>query len=102
MVYKTVRLKIGVANKVRRTVAESGNPFFLMALQHVNRMRRLMKYRAQIDHARLVEQCTEHLEILDLLERGDVADASDKMRKHLSGALKRKSPLARSWARDSY
>jgi DNA-binding GntR family transcriptional regulator len=79
----------------------SGNPFFLMALQRVNRMRRLMEYRAQIDRARLVEQCTEHLEILDLLERGDVADASDKMRQHLSGALKRKSPLARSLASDA-
>jgi len=76
----------------------SGNPFFHMALQRVNRMRRLMEYRAQIDHARLVEQCTEHLQILDLLEAGDVVAASYKMRQHLSGALKRKSPLAWSWA----
>ena len=76
----------------------SGNPFFLMALQRVNRMRRLMEYRADVNHHRLVEQCTEHLEILDLLEAGDNLDASHKMRKHLSGALKRKSPLAWTWA----
>ena len=76
----------------------SGNPFFLMALQRVNRMRRLMEYRAEVNHDRLVEQCTEHLEILDLLEAGDNLDASHKMRKHLSGALKRKSPLAWHWA----
>ena len=76
----------------------SGNPFFLMALQRVNRMRRLMEYRAQINHERLVEQCTEHLEILDLLEAGDNLGASHKMRKHLSGALKRKSPIAWNWA----
>jgi len=79
----------------------SGNPFFHMALQRVNRMRRLMEYRAQVDHERLVEQCTEHLQILDLLEAGDVVGASYKMRQHLSGALKRKSPLAWSWASDS-
>lgn len=79
----------------------SGNPFFLMALQRVNRMRRLMEYRAKIDHERLVVQCTEHLEILDLLESGDVTDASNKMREHLSGALERKSPLAWSWASGS-
>lgn len=76
----------------------SGNPIFLMALQRVNRMRRLMEYRAQINHERLVEQCTEHLEILDLLEGGDNLGASHKMRRHLSGALKRKSPLAWNWA----
>lgn len=79
----------------------SGNPFFHIALQRVNRMRRLMEYRAQIDRERLVEQCTEHLEILDLLERGLIVDASYKMRQHLSGALKRKSPIAWHWASES-
>ncbi|MBY5933903.1 GntR family transcriptional regulator [Tateyamaria omphalii] len=79
----------------------SGNPFFLMALQRVNRMRRLMEYRAEVNHDRLVEQCTEHLEILDLVEAGENLDASHKMRKHLSGALKRKSPLASNWAADA-
>lgn len=78
----------------------SGNPFFLMALQRVNRMRRLMEYRAKIDRERLVVQCTEHLEILELLEKGDIIDASYKMREHLSGALKRKSPIAWNWASD--
>ena len=78
----------------------SGNPFFLMALQRVNRMRRLMEYRAQINRERLVEQCTEHLQILELLEHGDITNASDKMRQHLSGALKRKSPIAWNWASD--
>ncbi len=76
----------------------SGNVFFLQALQRVNKMRRLMEYRAEINHERLVEQCTEHLEILALLERGEIVDASYRMRQHLSGALKRKSPLTWSWA----
>lgn len=78
----------------------SGNPFFLMALQRVNRMRRLMEYRAEINLERLIEQCTEHIEIVDLLASGNNAEASCRMRQHLSGALKRKSPLAWSWAAD--
>lgn len=78
----------------------SGNPYFLMALQRVNQMRRLMEYRAEVNHDRLVEQCTEHLEILALLEAGNTVDASYRMRQHLSGALKRKSPIAWNWASD--
>ncbi|WP_422039484.1 GntR family transcriptional regulator [Roseibium sp.] len=78
----------------------SNNPYFYTALQRVNQMRRLMEYRAKIDKDRLVEQCTEHLEIIGLLERGQVADASYLMRRHLSGALKRKSPIAWSWSEE--
>lgn len=82
-------------------ISLSRNPFFLMALQRVNRMRRLMEYRAEINHERLIEQCTEHLEIVDLLESGNVVDASYRMRQHLSGALKRKSPIAWEWSSDT-
>ncbi len=78
----------------------SGNPFFLMSLQRVNRMRRLMEYRAEINRDRLIEQCTDHLSILDLLEAGDTVGASYKMKEHLGGALRRKSPLAWRWASD--
>lgn len=76
----------------------SKNPFFLTALQRVNRMRRLMEYRAEINHERLREQCGEHLELVDLLERGEIAEASYFMRRHLNGALKRKSPIAWHWS----
>jgi len=79
----------------------SNNPYFFTALQRVNQMRRLMEYRAEINRDRLVNQCTEHLAILELLERGEIADASYLMRRHLSGALKRKSPIAWNWAEES-
>lgn len=69
----------------------SQNPFFLFALQRVNRMRRLMEYRAKISPERIILQCSEHLEILSLLEVGEVAEASYLMRRHLNGALRRKS-----------
>lgn len=71
----------------------SGNPFFHNALVRVNRMRRLLEYRATLDRGRLSVQCGEHLEILSLLEKGEVIDAAYLMRRHLSGALKRKSPV---------
>jgi DNA-binding GntR family transcriptional regulator len=72
----------------------SNNPFFLLSLVRVNRMRRLLEYRSRIDRKRLVIQCQDHLAILDLLERGEVREASEAMRRHLSGALDSKSPIA--------
>lgn len=75
----------------------SHNPFFITALERVNRMRRLMEYRTRVDKDRVVAQSTQHLQILELLEAGEIVEASYLMRRHLSGALKRKSPLARDW-----
>ncbi len=82
-------------------ISLSRNPFFLTSLQRVNRMRRLMEYRADINRERIVEQCSEHLQIISLLERGEIAEASYLMRRHLSGALKRKSPIAWNWSEGS-
>ncbi|MDV7143564.1 GntR family transcriptional regulator [Tropicimonas sp. TH_r6] len=71
----------------------SGNPYFHTALVRVNRMRRLMEYRAKIDPDRLAVQCKEHLGILDLIARGELIEASYAMRQHLGGALRKKSPI---------
>lgn len=76
----------------------SRNPFFLTALIRVNRMRRLMEYRAEVNRERIVEQSSEHLQIISLLEKGEIAEASYFMRRHLGGALKRKSPIAWNWS----
>lgn len=75
----------------------SQNPFFFNALERVNKMRRLMEYRTRVDRNRFTVQCTEHLHLIDLLERGEIVEASYFMRRHLSGALKRKSPI--TWER---
>ena len=75
----------------------SNNPFFHLSLVRVNQMRRLLEYRSRVDRDRLVVQCQDHLAILDLLERGETVEASFAMRKHLGGALSRKSPIAWSW-----
>lgn len=75
----------------------SGNPFFLLSLERVNRMRRLMEYRARVDRARLQNECGEHLEILTLLDQERIAEASERLRRHLQDALNRKVPRARAW-----
>jgi len=79
----------------------SNNPFFVSALERVNKMRRLMEYRTRVDRDRFTVQCSEHLQLIDLLEQGEIAEASYFMRRHLSGALKRKSPLAWDWTADT-
>jgi len=71
----------------------SGSPFFHQALVRVNRMRRLMEYRAKVDRKRLYIQCSQHLEIVSSLEKGDIMEASFLMRRHLGGALATKSPI---------
>ena len=73
-------------------VACSGNEFFLDALKRVNRLRRLIEYRVTVDRSRLNRQCREHLKLLDLLEAGNVEQASAFLRKHIEGANVVKSP----------
>lgn len=76
----------------------SNNPFFHMSLVRVNRMRRLLEYRSRVDRSRTVRQCQEHLAILDLLQQGEIVEASFAMRRHLGGALSKKSPITWSWS----
>jgi DNA-binding GntR family transcriptional regulator len=71
----------------------SGNICFHRALVQINRMRRLLEYRARLDRQRLHVQCSQHLQIISALEKGDLTESSFLMRNHLSGALERKSPV---------
>jgi DNA-binding GntR family transcriptional regulator len=66
-------------------VACSGNPFFIEAIQHINRMRRLIEYNFKIDKPRL-ERYQDHIAILELLEAGNHKEASDLLRHHLNQA----------------
>lgn len=69
----------------------SGNPFFLDSLKRVNRLRRLIEYRAMFDRGRLIKQCEEHIKLLDLLLAGRQGDAAEFIRLHLGAASDRKS-----------
>jgi DNA-binding GntR family transcriptional regulator len=68
-------------------VGASGNPFFLEAVRRINRVRRLLSYRSMVDRKRYRQQCEEHLQILDLLERGQNQDASRALRRHLEHTI---------------
>jgi DNA-binding GntR family transcriptional regulator len=72
-------------------VGWSGNPFFVDALRRVNQVRRLMEYRVTADRSRLDRQCREHLELLDLLEAGEIRTAAAFLRVHIEGARRIKS-----------
>ncbi len=64
----------------------SGNSFFLDALRRVNQVRRLIEYQVTVDRSRLERQCREHLELLDLLEAGELRTAAAFLRVHIEGA----------------
>lgn len=65
----------------------SQNPFFLDALRRINSIRRLLVYRSMARRDRLYGQAAGHLHILDLIERNELAAASDELRQHLEGAI---------------
>lgn len=76
------------AVKFHETLAEaSQNPFFSDVLRRVNRVRRLLVYRAMVDRQRYYRQAREHLHILDLVEAGRNREAADAMRDHLQGVV---------------
>ena len=71
-------------------VSCSGNPFFLDAVRHINRLRRLIEYRVPVDQARL-NRYREHLEIIALLEQGRQSAASELLRDHLDRSRVKKT-----------
>ncbi len=72
-------------------VGWSGNPFFSDALRRVNQLRRLLEYQITADRSRLVRQCSEHLELLDLLSAGEIRTAAAFLRVHIEGARRIKA-----------
>ncbi|MDX9860822.1 MAG: GntR family transcriptional regulator [Rhodospirillales bacterium] len=80
----------------------SGNPFFLDSLRRINRLRRLIEYRAMFDRGRLIKQCEEHIRLLDLLLDGRQEDAAEFLRMHLGAASDRKSRFFASQSPDQH
>lgn len=76
-------------------VAWSGNSFFLDAIRRVNRMRRLIEYRAIVDRSRVGQQCRDHLALLDMIEHQDNESAARFAHDHIAGAWLAKKSLPR-------
>ncbi len=69
----------------------SGNPFLLHTIRRMNQLRRLVEYRAVAGDPRLrARQSSEHLEILDAVERDDRTRAALLLQRHLEGARRDK------------
>ncbi|NYT65636.1 GntR family transcriptional regulator [Alcaligenaceae bacterium] len=64
----------------------SGNRFIVQTIIRQNQLRRLLEYRETDDRERVRRQCVEHLAILDLLERGERAEAARLLTEHLGNA----------------
>ncbi len=71
-------------------VSCSGNRFLIEAIQHINRLRRLIEYSVEIDESRL-DAYREHLEIITMLERGKQATAAALLRDHIDHARIKKT-----------
>lgn len=71
-------------------VGGARNPFYTDALRRINRLRRLFEYRSKLDRARLVQECRDHLRLLDLIEKGRLSAAAKFLRRHLSRSLRPK------------
>ncbi len=71
-------------------ISFSNNPFFEISLRNVNRMRRLMDYRIMDDRNRYYSEVEDHMQLLKLIEAGQLIDASYMMKQHLHKALENK------------
>lgn len=63
----------------------SGNEFFVQAIQHQNRLRRVIDIFVAVTDER-VALCREHLLIIEALEKGDRFWASSLMERHLKSS----------------
>ena len=79
-------------------VSGARNDLMTESIRRVNQLRRLMDYRYRITSrpARIAQECEEHLHLLDLIEQGDLRQASAYLREHLESALHRKTGLTAS------
>jgi DNA-binding GntR family transcriptional regulator len=64
-----------------------GNAFFVQAIQHQNRLRRLLEFASYTNSRRVQDWCREHLAIIEAIAARDLNEASARMRLHLEHAL---------------
>lgn len=78
-------------SRFHETLAEwSHNRFIAQAIRRVNQQRRLIEYRAVAKRGARRVQAEQHLEIIEALERGQVAHAVALLKEHLEGARRTK------------
>ncbi len=68
----------------------SHNSYFISSLERINQLRRLLEYRAMAQPGFYQQQNVEHLELLELLEKGQRRPAASFLRRHLNVVLHHK------------
>ena len=83
------------ANFHETIVSGARNDLMTEAVRRANQLRRLMdyRYRALVSSTRVIDECGEHLHLLDMIDHGELPLASAFLREHLESALRRKSGL---------
>jgi DNA-binding GntR family transcriptional regulator len=74
-----------------------GNAFFVQAIQHQNRLRRLLEFGSYADSRRVQDWCREHVAIIEAIAMRDFNQASAKMRLHLEHALATAPGAQKEW-----
>jgi DNA-binding GntR family transcriptional regulator len=88
-VERTARLAFKVDAGFHEAIALcGGNPFFHSGVTQHNRLRQLLEYRDAPDEGRMLVWLKEHLDIMEAVVAGDLAEASGLMRTHLMNAMK--------------
>jgi len=64
----------------------SNNSFLLHAIQHQNRLRRLLEFHTYTNFKRVREWLKEHLAVIDAIAKGDHETASQALLRHLVNA----------------
>lgn len=78
-------------SRFHETLAEWGhNRFTIQSVKRINQLRRLVEYRQASQRPARYDQASEHLAILDAIERHDLVHAASLMRAHLDGARRGK------------
>lgn len=64
----------------------SNNSFLLHAIQHQNRLRRLLEFHTYTNQQRVREWLKEHLAVVEFLAKGELKAAAQAMKRHLQHA----------------
>lgn len=84
-----------------QTIIEcSRNSFFIEGLRRIDRIRRLIEYRQELDRKYAIVRAREHVKLADLLLAGEREAASDFMRLHLRSVSLEKTVPKLSAAQD--
>ena len=71
-----------------------GNPFMAEALSNLHRRRRATPTSIHVNSYRLMQSNLEHIQILEHIERGQLALASDLLRVHIQLSQSQRPPIA--------